>query len=60
MCAVNEFRYINNFCVLTIRCIVHSYVHTIVDMSERCIHCGASERNLIQPEYANWVCRYDA
>ena len=27
----------------------------IVDMSERCIHCGAEEGSIMQPEYANWV-----
>ena len=24
-------------------------------MSESCVHCGASERSIMQPEYANWV-----
>ena len=31
-----------------------TFIHTIyiVNMSERCIHCGASEKSLLQPEYA--------
>ena len=38
---------------------IYIYIYThAVDMSERCIHCGASDSSLIQSEYANWVSSY--
>ena len=39
------------------RIYIYIYTHA-VDMSERCIHCGASDSSLIQSEYANWVSSY--
>ena len=33
------------------------FIIHIVDMSERCIHCGADEGSIMQPEYAlgKWI-----
>lgn len=31
-----------------------NHIHA-VDMSERCIMCGASERSFSHPDYADWV-----
>ena len=53
MFTLNEFRYVNDLLYL---CIAINLLYYIVDMSERCIHCGASDNSLTQPEYSKWVC----
>jgi len=34
---------------------IYTYNYIIADMSERCIHCGACEGSILQPEYDKWV-----
>ena len=52
MFTLNEFRYVNYLLYLCVA------INLLYYMSERCIHCGASDNSLTQPEYSKWVCMH--
>ena len=63
MCTLNQCMNSGDcMCKLFLKCMDNAFIcsyviyYTIAEMSERCIHCGASDRSLTQPEYSKWVC----